>query len=176
MIDESPQTVDIGGITEASLVGQNNGRKLLEILNEGIGDIVEDKKPHKIDGNMKDKKMAPSIEASLVEQNNGGELLDMEKLMELLNEGIGDNEEDKKPHEIDGNMKDKKTAPLIIKKYDCMVERRWCEIHKKTAKKYTDSKSCWTRNVKTGLYGYKMRKVSSWRCSEGVVLPFDSIT
>ena len=32
MIDESPQTVDIGGITEASLVGQNNGRKLLEIL------------------------------------------------------------------------------------------------------------------------------------------------
>ena len=89
MIDESPQTVDIGGITEASLVGQNNGRKLLEILNEGMGDIVEDKKPHKIkiDGNMKDKKMAPSIEASLVEQNDGGKLLDMEKLMELLNEG-----------------------------------------------------------------------------------------
>ena len=87
MIDESPQTVDIGGITEASLVGQNNGRKLLEILNGGMGDILEDKKPHKIDGNMKDKKMAPSIEASLVEQNDGGELLDMEKLMELLNEG-----------------------------------------------------------------------------------------
>ena len=99
-----------------------------------------------------------------------------EELLQLLDDGMGtDVVEKEKPHNIDGNVGDKK-IPFSVKKYDCVVKKRWCETHKKPATKYTDSKRCWTRNAKTGLFGNKTRKVSSWRCGEGVVLPFDSIT
>ena len=89
---------------------------------------------------------------------------------------MGDNVvENEKPHNTDGNLVGKK-VPFSTKKYNCVVRKRWCETHEKPATKYTDSKRCWTRNAKTGLYGNKTRKVSSWRCDEGVALAFDSVT
>ena len=75
-----------------------------------------------------------------------------------------------------GILKIRKIAPFLVRKYDCVVKKRLGETHGKIASKYTYSKRCWTRNVKTGLFGNKIRKVSSWRCSEGVALTFDSVT
>ena len=130
-------------------------------------------KPHTFHGNKKDD--APKA----VDGGNtkdGEELLGIEELMELLNEEMGDKLEKDRPHEIDGNIGGKKMAPFLIRKYDCVVKKKFCETHGKVASKFTYSKRCWTRNVKTGLFGNRIRKVSGWRCSGGVALTFNSVT
>ena len=54
-------------------------------------------------------------------------MLGIEELMELLNEEMGDELEKDRPHEIDGNVGGKKMAPFLIRKYDCVVKKKFCE-------------------------------------------------
>ena len=48
---------------------------------------------------------------------------------------------------------------------DCIVRKMFCKVHNQEAKRYTSTKSVWTRNKKTGLYGYRSRKLSVVRCN-----------
>ena len=48
---------------------------------------------------------------------------------------------------------------------DCIVRKMFCQVHNQEAKRYTSTKSVWTRNKKTGLYGYRSRKLSVVRCN-----------
>ena len=50
---------------------------------------------------------------------------------------------------------------------DCVVRRKFCTKHNKPAMKETKSIKAWTRN-KNGLYGWKTRKVSRWKCGSGL--------
>ena len=47
---------------------------------------------------------------------------------------------------------------------DYIVRKMFCKVHNQKAKRYTSTKSVWTRNKKTGLYGYRSRKLSVARC------------
>ena len=51
---------------------------------------------------------------------------------------------------------------------DCIVRNKYCQEHGQIAKKVTHKKEVWTRNRKTGLYGYRNRKVSVWRCNRNM--------
>ena len=47
---------------------------------------------------------------------------------------------------------------------ECVVRKMRCSVHNQEAKKTSIKKQVWTRNKKTGLYGYKTRKLSVLRC------------
>ena len=47
----------------------------------------------------------------------------------------------------------------------CMIVSGKCQEHSLEAKRVTQNKMIWTRNKKTGLFGYKRRKVSVLRCT-----------
>ena len=48
---------------------------------------------------------------------------------------------------------------------DCIVRNGFCQEHEQYAQKVTMKKNTWTRNSRTGLFGYRMRKVSVLRCN-----------
>ena len=48
---------------------------------------------------------------------------------------------------------------------ECKVRRGWCGEHNAVAKKITTVKKVWTKNKKTGLFGYSSRRMSVWRCN-----------
>ena len=48
---------------------------------------------------------------------------------------------------------------------DCVIRNKYCQEHGQYARKVTMKKNTWTRNTKTGLYGYRLRKVSVLRCN-----------
>ena len=48
---------------------------------------------------------------------------------------------------------------------DCVVRNGFCQEHGQYAQKVTMKRNTWTRSSRTGLFGYKMRKVSVLRCS-----------
>ena len=43
-----------------------------------------------------------------------------------------------------------------------------CTVHNQEAKKFTSTKRVWTLIKKTGLYGYRSRKVSVLRCDKSM--------
>ena len=46
----------------------------------------------------------------------------------------------------------------------CRIVSGRCQEHSSEVKRVTQTKMIWTRNLKTGLYGYRRRKVSVLRC------------
>ena len=46
----------------------------------------------------------------------------------------------------------------------CIVVKKWCTLHDSEAIRKSWNKQMWLRNKKTGLYSYKMRKVSVLSC------------
>ena len=42
--------------------------------------------------------------------------------------------------------------------------RGWCQKHNLKATRTSKTERMWTRNKKTGLFGWKSRKLSVWRC------------
>ena len=48
---------------------------------------------------------------------------------------------------------------------ECVIKNNYCQEHDKPARKVTSVKNVWTRNVKTGIYGYRRKKMSVLRCS-----------
>ena len=49
---------------------------------------------------------------------------------------------------------------------DCVVRKMWCTTHNQEAKRISSKRSVWTRVSKTGLYGWRTRKVSVLRCEK----------
>ena len=48
---------------------------------------------------------------------------------------------------------------------DCVVRNNHCQEHDRPARKVTSVKSIWTKNVKTGIFGYRRKKLSVLRCN-----------
>ena len=61
-----------------------------------------------------------------------------------------------------GNLYDTANNLSMIREMrgDCVIKNRYCQEHGQCARKVTMKKDTWTRNTKTGLYGYRIRKVS----------------
>ena len=51
---------------------------------------------------------------------------------------------------------------------DCVVKKMYCTVHNQEAKRYTSTKKVWTLIKKTGLYGYRSRKLSVLRCDNSM--------
>ena len=58
---------------------------------------------------------------------------------------------------------------------DCVVRNGFCQEHEQYAQKVTMKKNTWTRNSRTGLFGYRMRKVSVLRCNRTMGTLVDTI-
>ena len=48
---------------------------------------------------------------------------------------------------------------------DCIVKKMYCIVHNQEAQRHTSTKRVWTLIKKTGLYGYRSRKLSVLRCN-----------
>ena len=46
----------------------------------------------------------------------------------------------------------------------CVVRDSHCQEHDRPARKITTWRSIWTKNVKTGIFGYRRKKVSVLHC------------
>ena len=53
---------------------------------------------------------------------------------------------------------------------NCVVRNGHCQEHNRPARKITTRRSIWTKNVKTGIFGYRRKKVSVLRCDGTTVL------
>ena len=51
---------------------------------------------------------------------------------------------------------------------DCVVRKKICVVHNRPAVKETKNIRAWTR-LKDGLYGYRTRKISRWKCGYSLV-------
>ena len=51
---------------------------------------------------------------------------------------------------------------------DCVVRKKICVVHNRPAVKETKNIRAWTR-LKDGLYGYRTRKISRWKCDYSLV-------
>ena len=47
---------------------------------------------------------------------------------------------------------------------ECVVRNMICTVHNQEARKFTTKKKVWTKNPKTGLYGYRTKNLSVLRC------------
>ena len=70
----------------------------------------------------------------------------------------------------DGDNGVMSTKKSVVRLFDCVVRKQYCTTHEKPAVRIVSSRTCWTRNRKTGLYSFVQRKVTGWRCEGGTAL------
>ena len=67
----------------------------------------------------------------------------------------------------DGNLYDTASNVSMLRdiRGNCVIRDGYCQEHNLEARKVTTVRSVWTRNNKTGVFGYRRRKVSTMRCN-----------
>ena len=68
---------------------------------------------------------------------------------------------------VEGNLYDAASNVSMLRdlRGKCVIRDGYCQEHNLEARKVTTVRSVWTKNNKTGVFGYRRRKVSAMRCS-----------
>ena len=68
---------------------------------------------------------------------------------------------------VEGNLYDAASNVSMLRELrgKCVIRDGYCQEHNLEARKVTTVRSVWTKNNKTGVFGYRRRKVSAMRCS-----------
>ena len=76
-----------------------------------------------------------------------------------------------------GNLYDTASNVSMLRELrgKCVVRDGYCQEHDLEARKVTTVRSVWTKNSKTGVFGYRRRKVSILRCSRHMGILVDTM-
>ena len=66
-----------------------------------------------------------------------------------------------------GNLYDTANNVRLLREMrgDCVIRDGYCQEHNLKARKFTTVRNVWTKSNKTGVFGYRRRKVSTLRCN-----------
>ena len=93
--------------------------------------------------------------------------LSMTKFVKKVDRGdTRDRLEETQPQPVVENLYDTTNNVIMLRdmRGDCVVRNMYCQEHDRPARKVTSVKSIWTKNVKTGMFGYRRKKLSVLRC------------